>query len=82
MVAPMVKGPITHNQRNRGVGASDHVSTRVVTRRISLNVVRVSSRLDVVPSPPELCRASQGLRLAKTRGSGASLLDVGSMIRL
>lgn len=87
MVALMVRVPMTHNQRNRGVGASTCVSNRVVTRRIlleeiSLDVAAVSPRLCVVPSPPELSRAPQGLRLAKTQGSGASLPDVGNMVRL
>ena len=36
MVALMVRAPMTHNQRRRGVGASSHVSTCVVTRSVSL----------------------------------------------
>ena len=82
MVALMVRVPMTHNQRRRGVGSSTRVSTRVVIRRISLDVACVAPRLDVVPSPPELCRASRGLRLAKTRRGAASLPDVGKMIGL
>ncbi len=48
MVALMVRVPMTHNQRRRGLGASPHVSTRVVVRRISPDVARISPRLRVV----------------------------------
>jgi hypothetical protein len=81
-VALMVRGPMTHSQPRWGAGVSAHVSMRVVTRRVPADVVRVSVKLDVAPSPPEQDREAQGLRLAKTRGGGALLPDARRMIRL
>jgi hypothetical protein len=85
MVALTVRVPMTHNQRRWGVGASRRVSTWVVMRRVSLersslDVARVSPRFRVVLSPPEMSGGLQGLRLAKTRESGASLPGVGRRI--
>jgi hypothetical protein len=62
MVAVMVRAPMTHNQRRRGLGASSRVSICVVMRRVSLErtslaIARVCAMLDVVLSPPEMSGA-------------------------